>query len=352
MATSPTLQSIVDSNTVQWIFVGGKGGVGKTTTSCSLATLLARTPFTDPTTQQKRKRRVLIISTDPAHNVSDAFNQAFTKVPTPVKGLDNLDAMEVDPASVTKDRDYFSEWNLEKAAGTGDMDGESLKSIVSILKSAATTLPGIDEVTVFVEIIREVQRLRYDVVVFDTAPTGHTLRLLALPHTLNDSVDKLMEVQGLSGLLTAATQFVGNATGMTSDDFMDKLNKWREQVKSVQKQFTDQTKTLFVAVCIPEFLSVYETERLVQELTKFNIACEHIVVNQLVKKPKTEPPCRMCDARIRIQQKYMQQVFELYEDFNIVQMPLLGEEVRGVQALSTFSEFLVKPYDPNTHGYL
>jgi arsenite-transporting ATPase len=294
---------------------------------------------------------VLIISTDPAHNVSDAFNQAFTKTPTPVKGMDNLDAMEVDPSVVTKDTDYFSEWNLEKAVGTME-DGQSIRSVVSILRQAATTLPGIDEVTVFVEIMREVKRLRYDVVVFDTAPTGHTLRLLALPSTLNESVDRLMEVQGLSGLLSAATQFVGNATGMTSDEFMDKLAKWRAQVKEVQGQFTDHSKTLFVCVCIPEFLSVYETERLVQELSKYNIGCEHIVVNQLVKKPKSEPSCRMCDARMRIQAKYMQQVFELYEDFNVVQMPLLGDEVRGVTALTQFSNFLVTPYDPDVHGYL
>eukprot|EP00760_Papus_ankaliazontas_P001952 PhM_4_TR10754/c0_g1_i1/m.56588/K01551/arsA, ASNA1; arsenite-transporting ATPase len=351
MATTPTLQSIVQSNSLQWIFVGGKGGVGKTTTSCSLATLLARTPFTDPVTKESRNRRVLIISTDPAHNVSDAFNQMFGKKPTPVKGIDGLEAMEVDPSSVTKDVDYFSEWNLEKAAGSRE-EGENLRSIVGVLKQAATTLPGIDEVTVFVEIMREVQRLKYDTVVFDTAPTGHTLRLLALPQTLNESVDKLMDVQGLSGLVQAASQFVGNATGMTSDEFTEKMTKWRTQVKEVQQQFTDHSKTAFVCVCIPEFLSVYETERLVQELTKYNIGCEHIVVNQLVKKPSSEPPCRMCDARVRIQQKYMEQVFDLYEDFNVVQMPLLGEEVRGVDALCRFSQFLLSPYDADKHGYL
>ncbi|KAF6092330.1 hypothetical protein HJG60_001087 [Phyllostomus discolor] len=181
----PTLSNIIEQRSLKWIFVGGKGGVGKTTCSCSLAVQLS-----------KGRESVLIISTDPAHNISDAFDQKFSKVPTKVKGYDNLFAM------------------MCNMLGLGDMNADQLAS---------------------------------------------------------------------------------------------KLEETLPVIRSVSEQFKDPEQTTFICVCIAEFLSLYETERLIQELAKCKIDTHNIIVNQLVF-PDPEKPCKMCEARHKIQAKYLDQV--------------------------------------------
>jgi arsenite-transporting ATPase len=327
-AAPPTLQNIMDSTTLKWVFVGGKGGVGKTTTSCCLALLLAQV-----------RESVLVISTDPAHNLSDAFGQKFTRVPTKVKGYSNLSCMEVDPSAMQQD--MAAQLN-SAAAAAGEAGGEAAQasSMASMMGDITSAVPGVDEAMSFAEIMKNVQTMSYDIIVFDTAPTGHTLRLLNFPNMLEKAFSKLSGMFGkFSGLLGGL--FGGGAGGKAT--MLAKLDETRKVVEKVNRQFKDASLTTFVCVCIPEFLSLYETERLVQELGTNGMDVHNVVVNQVLY-PDAQT-CHLFNARARMQRKYLDQIYDLYgEEFNCVSMPLLENEVRGVPALRSFADSLLVPY--------
>ncbi|KAK0635752.1 anion-transporting ATPase-like domain-containing protein [Bombardia bombarda] len=340
-ALEPTLQSILDQRSLRWIFVGGKGGVGKTTTSCSLAIQLA-----------KVRRSVLLISTDPAHNLSDAFSQKFGKEARLVDGFDNLSAMEIDPNGSIQD--LLAGQGGEGGGGGGGGDSSSASSgmpdvggMGGMMQDLAFAIPGIDEAMSFAEVLKQVKSLSYETIIFDTAPTGHTLRFLQFPSVLEKALAKVSQLSSQYGPLLNG--FLGSngalPNGQNLGEMMEKLEALRETISEVNAQFKDERLTTFVCVCIPEFLSLYETERMIQELASYGIDSHTIVVNQLLF-PKPGSDCEQCTARRRMQKKYLDQIEELYDEFNVVKMPLLVEEVRGKARLEKFSEMLIKPFVP------
>lgn len=321
--------------------------MGKTTTSCCLAVQLA-----------KVRPNVLVVSTDPAHNLSDAFGQKFGREPVKVNGFDNLFCMEVDSSGE-------QEWEaIEAAQSAQGVASDGLESGVgSIMKDLMTSVPGIDEAMAFAELMKMVQEMNYSTIVFDTAPTGHTLRLLSFPKTMENAIGKLLELKNrFSGLLTQVTAFMGQGGAESVEAMITKLEQLKSLIDQVHNQIRNPEKTTFVCVCIPEFLSIYETERLVQELSKNEIDTHNVVVNQVLfpdkdaedlvewyKDTKESLPKEAQNligktiARKRMQDRYISQIFELYEDFHVVLMPLLDNEVRGVAALESFSSLLLNP---------
>ncbi|EMS68842.1 ATPase ASNA1-like protein [Triticum urartu] len=280
---------------------------------------------------------VLVISTDPAHNLSDAFQQRFTKFPTLVKGFSNLYAMEIDP-KVEND----------------DFGNEGMEGFISELTNA---IPGVDEAMSFAEMLKLVQTMDYSVVVFDTAPTGHTLRLLQFPATLEKGLEKMMDLKNrFGGLINQASRLFGLGDDLNEDMMLGRIEGMKDVIEQVNRQFKDPDLTTFVCVCIPEFLSLYETERLVQELAKFEIDAHNIIINQVIFDEEAVES-KLLRARVKMQQKYVDQFHMLYDDFNIIKLPLLPEEARnpalnifklvcGVQALQNFSKHFLAPYEP------
>lgn len=345
----PSLKNIIDQESLQWVFVGGKGGVGKTTTSCCLGVQLA-----------KYRKKVLIVSTDPAHNLSDAFCQKIGRDPTPINGFENLSAMEID---ANDDMEKMQQQMTESAGAASEEEA----GISTLMSELTASIPGIDEAMSFSELMKQVQSMDYDVVVFDTAPTGHTLRLLSFPTILEKALGKIMALKDrFGGIIGQATAMLGGGNpGQMQDMMMGRLEETRAIINKVNDAFQDPDLTTFVCVCIPEFLSIFETERLVQELSKFGIDSHNIVVNQVLfpekdaeelgqwldenkaKLPKeAQEICSKMMARKKMQDKYIGQCFDLYgDDFNVTLMPLLDHEVRGVDKLKDFSENLINPID-------
>jgi len=176
--------------------------------------------------------------------------------------------------------------DVEKLQGdiSGTTDDDVQAGVNSLITELTNSIPGIDEAMSFSELMKQVQGLDYDVVVFDTAPTGHTLRLLSFPTILEKALGKVMELKDrFGGIIGQATALLnGGNPGNTQELLIGKLEETRTVINKVNDAFQDPDLTTFVCVCIPEFLSIYETERLVQELSKFGIDSHNIVVNQVL----------------------------------------------------------------------
>ena len=305
----------------KYVFVGGKGGVGKTSTSCSLALTLS----------ERYGLRVLLVSTDPAHNLRDAFGQKFEGTPTQVEGAPRLFCIELSQED------------------TSSFAAEIFGSLSPVLAS----FPGIDEATTLHFLMNSPAVQEFDKVVFDTAPTGHTLRFLGLPEVLDKGLEKVLEAEdSFLGLFGAAKAFLpalfapksdgkktlaGELSSLGEKSTFEQLSTLKESVLQIRKTFADPLATTFVCVAIPEFLALYETERLFIELKKAKVACGLIVLNQIL----TSEGCAFCKKRKEIHSNFVHQFEVLYkEETLLLKLPVVDWEVRGLANLRRFGALL------------
>lgn len=317
---------------------------------------------------------MLLISTDPAHNVSDAFLQQFSGEPEKVKGLPNLWACEVDPA-VSLEQDIAA---IKESAGEGHTSKE-MDRFISDFREWVMSVPGIDEAMALSSVLEHMENGRFDLLIFDTAPTGHTIRLLQLPTVLKLGLEKLQSWKSRLGTLLASVSSLiykdssAAAQARAMKKIEEKMQDYHTAVSKISQIFKDNQRTEFVCVANATFLSVYETKRLVAELQVSNIACRNVIVNMLMPRAfsKVTPAegganvvfdaltkqcgfdpsvaqavkdaVELCGGISRIQEKYLEELKEgTSKDLAITMLPLLPAEVRGVDNLSSFSQRLRK----------
>jgi arsenite-transporting ATPase len=295
------------------LLFGGKGGVGKTTASAATALELAlRHP----------ERSLLLVSTDPAHSLQDSFSGA--KPPPNLKVLE-LDAQAYLHAFQEKNRQ-----RLREIASRGTfLDEEDINRFMEL------SLPGMDELMAFLEISRWVKEGAYDGIIMDTAPTGHTLRLMEMP----DLIRKWLEA--LDALLAKHRYMKKLFRGTYERDDLDHfIEGLAASVKQMEKLLKDHKQCRFVPVMLAEALSIEETLDLIRELQRLRIGVVDVVINRLYP----ESPCLTC-RHIRAHQ--LQELARIFHEpvFSHLQLwgvPIYPEEIRGMESLRSFWEGLTE----------
>ncbi len=310
-----------------FVFIGGKGGVGKTTISAATALWMA-----------KQGKKTLVISTDPAHSLADSLEKPIGHLPTPI--TDNLHAVEIDPEIAMED---YQAKMKEQAALNPGMGMDMLQDQMDM----ASMSPGIDEAAAFDKFLQYMTTDEYDIVIFDTAPTGHTLRLLSFPEMMDSWVGKMIKVRKQIGSMAKAFKnilpFMGDEE--EEDRALEDMEQTKKKIKEARAVMADSARTSFKMVVIPEEMSIYESERAMQALEKYDIHSDGVIVNQILPE---ETDCEFCQARRTLQQQRLKQIHEKFHDQLVAEVPLLKEEAKGVDTLENIAELLYGKLDSNS----
>ena len=293
----------------------------------------------------KRGYKTLIVSLDPAHNLGDVFMEKLNDKPK--KLSENLYASELDMEKLIKGYLKHLENNLKNMYRY--LTVINLEKYFEVLSFS----PGIEEYATL-EAIRNIllEGEEWDVIVFDTPPTGLTLRVLALPRISLIWADKLIEIRRkilerrrMVAKVHGEQKFVLEGQEFTlpkeeeEDPVMKELKKYREEVKFVEDVITDPEKTSVVAVMNPEMLPLYETQRAYESLKKFKVPFNMIVVNKVIEVSREIPEIKV---KLEAQKSVLKEIEREFRGVETVKVPMFPEEPRGLEWLEKLGGMIVE----------
>jgi arsenite/tail-anchored protein-transporting ATPase len=294
------------------LFFGGKGGVGKTTCAAAAALLAAGAG-----------KRVLLVSTDPAHSTSDVFERPFTREEREI--VPSLWGLEIDAAFEA--RRYLEDVKRQVATMfSPDVVREAMRQM-----DLVAGMPGLADVALFdrtADVVLD-RSNAYDLTIVDTAPTGHTLRLLHMPEAM------AAWVQALSDRRRQALDAGDQSTG---DPILESLTRRRAKLASVRDVLTRYETTAFILVLIPERLPIEESARAVHELEHAHLHVGGLVVNRVLPDNLSG---QYYEARKAQEGVYLDEIDRRFRGMPKIRVPLLESDVHGVASLERVAAFLV-----------
>ncbi|MFA9504002.1 ArsA family ATPase [Natrinema sp. H-ect1] len=316
------------------IFYGGKGGVGKTTCAAATALRLA-----------DAGRDTLVVSTDPAHSLSDSLETDLGPEPRELEaeaaGIDaasgSLWAVEIDPDARKERYERLARALAADLRSAGiRLDDEEVGRLF-----AGGAPAGSDEIAALDLLVEYVDDGDWDVVVFDTAPTGHTLRLFDTPEVMGLALETAQSLRGQAKRIgdAARTAVLGPMSmfGSGRDD-EEGLESFRARLERARQLLTDPERTEFRVVLLPESMAIAESERLVATLREADVRVDRLVVNRVFEDP--EDGCSRCQSR---HERHLERVAEIratFPDLEVVTLPEREGEVQGLETLLSVGDRL------------
>ncbi len=316
-------QFLTEHPDMKYVFFGGKGGVGKTVMAGAAGLWLAR-----------QGRRTVLASTNPVHSLTSLLDQDVFGAETPVAGVENLWAYEIDTKdTIEKSKREIKEkiqWFLRFA---------DIKAKADEFVESATMNPAFEESAMFENMINLMFEDEYESYVFDTAPTANARRLLGMSSVYSLWVNKMVESREEAKSLRELLSY--SKKKEEKDPLMEYLLSFRERMQHAKELLTDEERTAFFFITLPEALPIAVIKRFIAWFKDFGIPVGGIIVNMIMEKEslgKDAPEFVL--NRLRMQEDYMEEIWDSFDGMVRALVPQFETEVRGIEMLERTAERL------------